>query len=68
MIITRGQLRKIVKEEAGRLGMGPDPAGRGSFESSEDFDVLLDDVMDAAKRHSITPVQVLDALRDQFEA
>ena len=68
MRITRGQLRRIVKEEAGRLGMGPDPAGRGSFESSEDFDVLLDDVMNAAKAHRITPVQVLDALRDQFEA
>jgi hypothetical protein len=68
MRITRGQLRRIVKEEAGRLGMGPDPAGRGSFESSEDFDNLLDDVLDAAKAHQITPVQVLEALRGQFEA
>lgn len=65
MRITRQQLVRIIREEA---GLGPHPTRPDAFDASEDFDALLDDVMNAAKRHGITPGQVLKALSDAFES
>lgn len=64
MKITRKQLVRIIREEA---GLGPHPTRPDAFDASEDFDALLDDIMNAAKRYGITPGQVLQTLNDAFE-
>ena len=69
MRISRGQLRRLIREEAGRMrAYAPDfssiEARSGALEGSDEFDAALQSIMDAARVHRIDPAQVLDALRD----
>ncbi len=56
MLVTRGELRRIVREEASRLAEGP----RGNPQSEPEFGDLLD-ALDALRRKGFGLEEVMGA-------
>lgn len=78
MKITRGQLKRIINEEAERLSEVDTPAGKrlrmwhergaqGSFGYSVEFDKISYDIGQAAARHKMTPQDVCRELIAGFD-